>query len=203
MYTCASCTIHGCESADHGALPKNCPIRENEKMAEILARYENVKDFFASCAAVEAEGYCQWPRLRETIELCKKMGYEHIGLAFCGGFKKEAKIVEDILRGHGFRVSSVICKAGGVAKEDMGLGAAEKVNPEKFEPMCNPIGQAQLLNDDKTQFNIVLGLCVGHDSLFLQNAKALSTVLVAKDRAMGHNPCAAIYTAHSYSKGKL
>lgn len=203
MYTCASCTIHACESENRDTLPKNCPLLQKEKMAEIRSRYEDVKDFFASCAAVEAEGYCQWPRLRETIELCKKMGYEHIGLAFCGGFKKEAKIVEDILRSHGFRVSSVMCKAGGIAKEEMGLGPGHKVNPHKFEPMCNPIGQAQLLADDGTQFNIVLGLCVGHDSLFLQNARALSTVLVAKDRAMGHNPCAAIYTAHSYSKGKL
>ncbi|MBO5975907.1 MAG: DUF1847 domain-containing protein, partial [Oscillospiraceae bacterium] len=78
-----------------------------------------------------------------------------------------------------------------------------KINPEGYEPICNPIAQAELLNDFETEFNIVLGLCVGHDSLFLKHANALSTVLVAKDRVMAHNPCGAIYTANGYCKNKL
>lgn len=64
--------------------------------------------------------------------------------------------------------------------------------------MCNPITQAYLLNEEKTEFNILLGLCVGHDSLFLKNAEAPCTVLAVKDRLLGHNPLAAIYTAESY-----
>ena len=32
--------------------------------------------------------------------------------------------------------------------------------------MCNPILQAKLLNKAKTDLNVVVGLCVGHDSLF-------------------------------------
>ena len=34
--------------------------------------------------------------------------------------------------------------------------------------MCNPILQAEKLNEQQTDVNIVMGLCVGHDSLFLQ-----------------------------------
>jgi len=64
--------------------------------------------------------------------------------------------------------------------------------------MCNPISQAMVLNDDKTDFNILLGLCVGHDSLFIKYANAYTTVLVVKDRVLGHNPVAALYTADGY-----
>ncbi|MBW2121998.1 MAG: DUF1847 domain-containing protein, partial [Deltaproteobacteria bacterium] len=49
-----------------------------------------------------------------------------------------------------------------------------------------------------TDFNILLGLCVGHDSLFLKYAEAFSTVLIVKDRVLGHNPAAALYTTDSY-----
>lgn len=46
----------------------------------------------------------------------------------------------------------------------------------------------------------VMGLCVGHDSLFYKYSDALVT-LIAKDRVMGHNPAAALYTSNSYYKG--
>jgi uncharacterized metal-binding protein len=64
--------------------------------------------------------------------------------------------------------------------------------------MCNPVLQAMILNDEKTQFNILLGLCVGHDSLFFKYAQAPCTVLAVKDRLLGHNPLAAVYTLDSY-----
>jgi uncharacterized metal-binding protein len=64
--------------------------------------------------------------------------------------------------------------------------------------MCSPIVQAALLNEEKTDFNILVGLCVGHDSLFFKYSHALVTVLVAKDRVTGHNPAAALYTSDTY-----
>ena len=64
--------------------------------------------------------------------------------------------------------------------------------------MCNPIMQAELLNDAETDFNILVGLCVGHDSLFFKYSDAMTTVLVAKDRVLGHNPAAALYTTSTY-----
>ena len=64
--------------------------------------------------------------------------------------------------------------------------------------MCNPILQAELLNDAKTDLNIIMGLCVGHDSLFIKYSNALVTSGVTKDRVLGHNPAAALYTADTY-----
>ena len=66
--------------------------------------------------------------------------------------------------------------------------------------MCNPILQARLLNQAKTDLNVVIGLCVGHDSLFYRYSDAYVTTLVTKDRVTGHNPAAALYTSNSYYK---
>ena len=205
MYTCADCTIHGCERQSFDSIPKNCPMRDRSVLDRILDEYREpaVNHFTITAASLEAEGYCQWPRLKETMEFCKRMGYDRVGMAFCGGLKNEAKIVADIFRKHGITLISVMCKVGGYDKSEVGMTDQEKIRPGEFEPMCNPIAQAELLNRQETQFNIVLGLCVGHDSLFLKNAKAPCTVLVAKDRVLGNNPCAAIYTAHSYCRSRL
>ena len=69
--------------------------------------------------------------------------------------------------------------------------------------MCNPIGQAHFLNEQNVKFNIAIDLCVGHDSLFYNYSNAPVTTLVAKDRALAHNPCGAIYCAEGYFKNKL
>ena len=69
--------------------------------------------------------------------------------------------------------------------------------------MCNPIAQAVLLNEQKTQLNIVVGLCVGHDSLFYKYSDAMVTTLITKDRVLAHNPAGAVYCAEGYYKKKL
>lgn len=137
-------------------------------------------------------------RIEETIDFCKAMGYRKVGLAFCGALHKEAAVVARILLAHGLEVVSVMCKVGGYEKTELGLEEEQKLHPGRFEPMCNPVAQAMILNRAETEFNIVMGLCVGHDSLFLSHSKALCTVLAVKDRLLGHNPLAAVYTNHSY-----
>ena len=79
----------------------------------------------------------------------------------------------------------------------------EKVLPGQYESACNPIAQAKLLEEAGCELNIVIGLCVGHDSLFIKYAKAPITVLVAKDRIFGHNPAAALYLSGSYYRKLL
>ena len=126
------------------------------------------------------------------------MGFKKIGIAFCTGVFDLAYKTTQILESHGFEVASVCCKTGGIAKEEIGLEDHEKVRPGGFEAMCNPITQAKLLNRAGTELNVVVGLCVGHDSLFFKHSEALVTTLVAKDRALGHNPAAALLLADGY-----
>ncbi len=65
---------------------------------------------------------------------------------------------------------------------------------------ATPIAQAEICNEEDTEFNIVMGLCVGHDSMFLKNANALCTVFAVKDRVLAHNPLGAVYTSDTFYK---
>lgn len=205
MFSCAQCGVRACGLENAQTLPKNCPMREKELMDGALQSYALAEnhDFYVTASELEAIGYCQWPRVKETIELCLRMGYTRVGLAFCRGLRKEAKIVDDLLRRAGLEVVSVICKTGGIDKTVCGIADEHKIRPGQFEPMCNPIAQARLLNQAHTQLNIVLGLCVGHDSMFYKYSEALVTTLVVKDRVLAHNPAGALYCAEGYFKDRI
>lgn len=152
---------------------------------------------------VESEGYCRWTRIEEIMEFSRKCGFKNLGLAFCIGLRQEAKMVAEIFKANGFTVNSVVCKNCSISKETINIKESEKVRPGTYEPMCNPIGQAFFLNKAGTDLNIILGLCVGHDSLFIKYSRAPVTVLAVKDRVLGHNPLAAVYLSEGYYKNKL
>lgn len=202
-YYCAECTQHECSKKEKGELPSRCPMRDDELMKSSFAEYEKSDnhDFYVNCSEIEAIGYCQWTRLREIMEFSRRMGYRRLGLAFCRGLRNEARITARILRENGFTVISVICKTGGIDKDQVGI--KRKVHPSEYEPMCNPVAQAMALERAGTEFNIVLGLCVGHDSMFFKYTHTMTTVLAVKDRVTGHNPLAAIYNCDGYFKTRL
>ena len=135
MYTCANCTVLACANNAPEKMPKNCPMRNASVMEAARAGYDLPEnhDFYVNCSAIEGLGYCQWPRLKETVEFCKRMGYHKLGLAFCKGLRKEARIVADLLRAQGFEVVSVICKTGGISKEEVGIPEEVKIHPGEFE----------------------------------------------------------------------
>jgi len=210
---CSRCPITEklCRSP-HGKGPKWCPTKTQKTVsASVMKEYKHrhVAEF-ARVASVQ-EGACYAyrdarpfvmtptkTRMEELIEFCRRLKYKRLGLAFCAGLVYEASVLSNILEGHGFQVVGVSCKVGGIAKETIKIKDEEKVQIGQFESMCNPIMQAMLLNRAKTDFNIMLGLCIGHDSLFLRYIKKLTTVFAVKDRVTGHNPMATLYTANSY-----
>ena len=95
---------------------------------------------------------------------------------------------------------TVICKVGAVDKCDIGLPDGLKVCPGCNESCCNPALQAQILNEWGAELNVLVGLCVGHDAIFTRHSKAPVTTFIVKDRVLGHNPAAALYTAKFYYK---
>ncbi len=200
---CAYCppTIRSCRQGDDRSGPGWCPSKvDEEAIIEGFARYQDpaIAKIATESARVEAEGYCQWTRIQEICAFANRMGVKKLGIAFCTGVFDLAITATRIFESHGFEVASACCKAGGIAKEEIGLHDEEKVRPGGFEAMCNPIAQAELLNRAGTELNVVIGLCVGHDSLFYKYSEALVTTLVAKDRALGHNPAAALVFAEGY-----
>ena len=205
MYLCSDCTLHGCKLRDMDKTMKNCPCKNSElqEKAKTLYKEEENYEIAHNAAIVESEGYGMLCRMEEIMLFCKRCDYKKIGLVFCTGFKEEAKVVTKILRHNGFEVTSAICKNGMIPKSEIGLGAEHTLSGCAEEVMCNPIGQALLMNEEKTDCNILLGLCVGHDSLAMKYLEAPTTVLAVKDRVMGHNPLAAIYVAEGYYKKRF
>lgn len=207
---CTKCVNTVCitETSDHA--PTNCPIKTKQAVIEAaLAEYakKEIKAFARQASIQEFECYMQLPegmtprnpRVEEIAQFANKMSYKKLGIAFCGGLAKEAAILNTILENRDFEVVSVRCSVGGVPKETIGIAQDQKIGgPGAWETMCNPITQAKILNDEKTEFNIAVGLCVGHDALFFRYAKAPCTVLIAKDRVFGHNPAAGLYLSDSY-----
>ena len=212
---CARCRVPRHERiclVEGGRGPEFCPTRNfPDLIPDVIDEYQKpeFKEFARMASIQESECYLNRKpgpyvyqpskcRIQETIEFANKMGFKKLGLAFCGGLQKEAGMLTDILEIHGFEVASVNCNLGGISKEEIGIEDHQKVNIGTYETMCNPLLQAAVLNRLETELNIMLGLCVGHDALFLKKAKAFCTVLAAKDRLTGHNPLAALYTVHSY-----
>ena len=212
---CASCAMTPQEKVclnPEGKGAKGCPTLGKKKLAgQTQKEYQlaNVREFARQASIQEGECYAgrdqrpyvmhpTKPRILEICEFARKMGYTRLGLVFCVGLYKEAAIVAHILQNQGFETLSVICKVGSIPKEEIGVKDSEKIFIGKYESMCNPILQAVIVNDAKTDFNIMLGLCVGHDSLFFKYAEAPTTVLAVKDRVTAHNPLGPIYSWGNY-----
>ncbi len=205
MYTCAMCGGIPCKRGELENAPSNCPCNETEEQDAVKALYFEDENYNLAynAALVESEGYCTKTRLEETMDFAHKCNFKTLGVAFCSGLRKEARMLCAVLTHNGFDVYSVVCKNGSIPKEHLKLTENEKIKPGTFEPMCNPIGQAHFLNSVPTDFNIILGLCVGHDSLFIKHANAPVTVLAAKDRVLAHNPMGALYLSQGYYRKKL
>lgn len=201
--TCVDCGTQNCKFKDR-TYPDFCLTThlDPKDLEWALERYEEGRnhEVMVASAEVEYEGYCRWTRVEEIMVFARKINARKIGIANCIGLMNEARIFARILRANGFEPYSVICKVAGKEKSSIGIPkACESIGAS----MCNPILQARLLNQAQTDLNVVIGLCVGHDSLFYKYSDAYVTTLITKDRVTGNNPAATLYTANSYYRKKL
>jgi len=168
---CADCAGAACTTEDIESTPQSCPRRVTQQAIAQAEEIRNEDPEVKRCAQVAAEvektGYRQWPRVRELVEFCQRMGISHLGVAFCVGLREETQALIEILESHNLSVESVVCTMNGG---------------------CNPVGQALVLNERQTELNVIMGLCLGHDILFQQFSEAPVTTLVVKDRVTCHNP---------------
>ena len=190
--------------------PAFCPMKLMPEVIEkAISEYDKpeVREFARLASIQEFECYehlpegrrTKIPRVEELIQFSHKCGYRKLGIAFCAGLANEARILTDVLENKGFEVVSVRCKVGAIPKERIGISEEEKIRGTGWqETMCNPIVQAEVLNAVNVDLAIMLGLCIGHDTLFIKYCRVPMTVLAVKDRVFGHNPLAALYLANSY-----
>ena len=209
IHTCSDCAVLSCKAKDEAHYPAFClTAKQNQaRLEEALKIYQEDPEqgnIARISAGIEGEFYGRLTRVEETIEFIRRMGFKKIGIASCVGLMRETSIFARILKASGIDYFTVGCKVGAVDKTEIGVPNEKKLNGGcGHESMCNPIMQAKTLAANGCDFNIVIGLCVGHDTLFLRHSKVPTTVMIVKDRVLQHNPAAALYGAQSmYSRFK-
>ena len=181
---CSLCRNHECKHEE-----KDC---FDSADSHVAMYNDKVKHLHRAATAIEGRHYNQAPRLQEIMLFAKEAGFNKLGLAFCIGLADEARVIDEILAKE-FKITSVCCKLSAIDKRTFQL---EQIDPNATEVMCNPVGQADILNSAGTELNIICGLCVGHDAIFSLHSNAPVTTLIAKDRVLAHNPVGAIYNQY-------
>ncbi len=209
---CAKCRTLACRTERPDTGPPNCPTKTRAGVVAEAAREYEKEEVSALGRSIALQGYGGYvdlnigatplnTRVEEVIGLSRRMGYSKLGIAFCSGLHNEARLLAEILEKRGFEVASVSCEAGALSVEQVGIAKDEKFAGSAYNNRlapCSGIVQARILNSEITAFNVLVGLCVGQDYLFFKYSDAPGTVLIAKDRVMGHNPVAALNQSKAY-----
>lgn len=172
---CLTCSSKSCRT--FGA---DC-FGVHDKSLEIYAKEDNIHMLKHASQLVDGGRAGELSRFQEVVEFCKKQEYKAVGLAYCFGLEPLAQEISNILVDTGVPVVPARCSMGGI-KEN-------QIDPDKTNDVysCNPAGQATFLNQ-RADFVIELGLCLGHDVLFHQELEVPFTVLLVKDRVYSHAP---------------
>ena len=207
-HSCSDCGVFHCDKQNQSypgfCLTKATPEQEIEEVAAIYREDPLVARIFHAAAEVEGLYYGKLTRAEEIVTFAKRIGAKKLGVATCMGLINESKTFTRMLKAKGLEgYCCVACKVGALDKALVGIEEEIKINPGQYEAICNPILQARILNSEKTDLNVIVGLCVGHDSLFIKYSDAPVTTLITKDRVLAHNPAAALYTTGSYYRRLL
>ena len=111
-------------------------------------------------------------------------GFKRIGIANCIALQKEADELYKMLKDE-FEVHKINCYAKKILTRELLGGEVKGIS-------CNPASQAEYLNNQNTEINISMGLCIGHDMLFNKKSNAPVTTIIVKDREFNHNPILAL-----------
>lgn len=195
MLSCDTCPSKACAKRNLINAPQDCPSFDQNVQDTALASYANPEDaeLARNASATLAFAKAKLTRVELTLAFARISGYRKIGIAFCVAMAKEAAVFAQLLRENGFEPESIICKTGALDLDDINMPESSRRSPS----ICNPIAQAMLLNEAKTDLNVVIGLCVGHDSLFNKYSEAPVTCLSIKDSVTKHCPMNVLYEIDS------
>ena len=186
----------GCWRGDDEGIPSYCQanhyVAEIKNANEVYTEQEVVDLYTAACVVGKKnDGYR--PRIEEALDFAREMKFSRVGFAACVAFGRELEVIRRLFEQAGIEVFSAGCQIGRSSATDRRLPHLEAY-PDNST--CNPIAQAEILNKAQTQLNFIIGLCMGHDILFTRYSSALVSTLIVKDRLLGHNPIAGLYSAY-------
>lgn len=193
------CKHQRCWRGSKDKVPSDCQANryvDAIKTASQGYRDPEVVELYKAACKVGAVNDGYRTRIEEALDFVLQMGFAKVGFAACTAFAHELGIITKLFAAAGLETVAAGCAIGRVTARERGLPELEKY----LNSGCNPLAQAEILNQEKTQLNIILGLCMGHDILFTQRSRAPVTTLLVKDRLMGNNPAAALYGYHARRK---
>jgi uncharacterized metal-binding protein len=133
-------------------------------------------------------------RVAEFIYFALEMEYKKVGIAFCVDLFEQAGILAKVLERY-FEVFSVCCRIGRDYVDRPPENADSDIpHFEADNVLCNPVGQAEILNRFGSDINILAGLSVGMDCVFTEVSQAPVTALFVKDKMLANNPIGAVYS---------
>lgn len=181
---CTKCTTKGCRDS------QPCFDRREEYLHKYAVE-DNQMVVRSASELVDNGRAGSLNRLEEIIEYAKSRNYRTLGVAYCYGLEKEAKLLQIHLSTAGFQTAMISCTVDGVTESD--------INPIKTSQAvsCNPMGQANVLNDSGAEFTILMGLCLGHDIMIQKQLNMDFTTWLVKDRVSLHRPLNGLPGYHS------
>lgn len=191
---CHQCKTNECLQHYRQGVPDHCQAKKFEEVVEASkGQYfeDEVAKIHLATAKVLKDGGSDWSRIQQCIEFAKELGVTKVGLAVCIGLIREGREFARFLNWTGLEVVSVACMVGALEPHETGI-PDELVTPLGLA--CNPIAQAEIMNQEGTQLNFIHGLCVGHDTIFIMHSKAPVTYVVVKDVVTGNNPSAVLFS---------
>lgn len=188
VYFCEQCNSKPCNRG-WDKYPTGCPTKNEpeliSKATEPLAENEKIRRIYDAYARLhEDNAIFLKNRMELTCRFLYYYGAKTVGVAPCGILIKSAGRFAAMLREMGITPYVVGCKVGAMTPESVGI----QTDDETWFTICNPLAQAELMNVQKTDFNVSFGLCVGHDTIFEMLSDAPVTTLVTKDMVTNNNP---------------
>jgi uncharacterized metal-binding protein len=179
---CASCFKQSCVGDGHQE-KDYCPTYGHpevfEEAKKIYAQDLETGLLAKHAAIIESKGYMVWPRLKDTIELARRMEYEKIAVLFCPDLMREAKKACRILTESGFTVVSRVC-------------GVNKTKPQLPQALMSE------LNDDGPELVVNAGLCTPCETEISQFARIPMTTFIVRDKRWHNNPASAVYASEKW-----
>jgi len=147
-----------------------------EAARQVYAADPETANLARQAAIIESKGYMVWPRLKDTIELARRMEYTRIAVLFCPDLTREARKTCRFLEESGFDVVSRICGVG-------------KSKPQAPEALMSE------LKGRNPELIVNAGLCSACEAEILQHADVPVTTYIVRDKKMNHYPASAVYAS--------
>lgn len=167
--------------------PPDCPTRLH---ADVLARAgelcrtegTDAHRLWQAFGRLIGTGGAAKSRVEHVVDFARALGEGRIGIASCLRYIEDARFLRGLLRAEGFDAPVVLCKVGGWTVRDVG------VDRDTDWIVCNPAGQALILNKLGCGVQLTLGLCMGHEMIFNKYSTGYVTNLYVKEKISEERP---------------